>query len=419
MITEELEQYNHKKTPLSSNVSEDTSSRAPHGGNEYGESQHRTTGHTQDLIELFGSAIEEAEEFKGTEPTTDKPRLVTRGPHSYPPTQQKQFTKLDTLSFTAKEPYWIVQQLVEVSCPGSTFIKLKYGKNGYHSGFSVIKDKRELAQIYYGSLSNDRQNERPQLIIGGNGKTDEFNFEVFHYWATFMESPKITRADICLDIFDGSLTIEQVAQAHIDGQFKALKANKNPRITPYGQIQPDGTNPGRTLYIGSLSSSKSVRFYEKGFEMFKSILNSEEKKDEFMKDILEESFKDGKEMSFDGINDNKPFDISKWLRAEVQLRNANCDIPLDLLIKPDEYFAGSYPYLKELLSINEGKTPPRFKTQDEIQLAIRIANHKAITGSLIEDLRCLGWTDTDIVEALTSGKGASQKLIRSGAYKDC
>jgi len=296
---------------------------------------------------------------------------------------------------------------------------LKTGKNGYHSGFVILKDKREIGNIFYGSLTNDRQNEKPQLLIGGNGKTDEFNWPLFYHYALLMDKPTVTRCDVCHDDFDGTISIELVIQAHLDNKFKALKSNKNPRITPYGQIQPDGSNPGRTIYIGALNSAKSVRFYEKGFEMFKSILNSEEKKDQLARDILEKSISDNVLLEVTGYNDNKPIDLAKWLRSEVQFRNSNCEIPLDILINHDEYFVGAYPFLKELLTMVEGKKPPRFKTVDEVQLAIRIQNIKAIAGSLIDDLLILGWDNNDIVEALKGGKGASQKLLRSGAFKEC
>lgn len=429
MITEEQEQYNHRKQQESIVLADDTSNEDFPPDRTASPQVRPGRGLTSDELATLDvlHPVEELVRLKyeglSLPATTDKPRLVTRGPHpttTTPPTPLKNhFTKIDTLSFTAKEPYWILQELIELACPGAIFIKLKTGKNGYHSGFSVQKNKMELAQLFYGSKSNERQNEKPQLQIGGNGKTEHFNWLIFYHYAQFMEKPTITRCDVCNDCFDGSQTIEVITQAHLDGMFKTLKSNKNPRITPYGQIQPDGSNPGRTVYIGSLSSSKSVRFYEKGFEMFKNILNSEESKDELAKKIIEGCISEGSPVEVEGYNDNKPIDLAKWLRSEVQFRNSNCEIPIDILVNHDEYFAGAYPYLKEVLGMAEGKVNPRFKTVDEVQLQVRIQNMKAIAGSLIDDLLVLGWNEIEIVEALKGGKGASQKLIRSGAYRDC
>lgn len=376
---------------------------------------------TTEQRERYLQGVAEYYRYQDHPNAVEQPRLVTRGPHklrSTPPTQ-KNLTKVDTLSFTAKEAYWIIQELVELSCPGVNFVKLKFGKNGYHSGFAVTKDKREIAQIYYGSKSNEKQNQRPQLNIGGNGKTDEFDWNIFYHYANLLELPKITRADICLDLFDGLVTIEDVIKAHTDGEFKAPKSSKNPRITPYGQIQPDGQNFGRTIYIGALSSSKIQRCYEKGFEQFKSILNSEEEKDSLVKMVLEDNLKNSIPLIVPTFNNDEPIDLAKWIRFEIQLRNSNQDIPMDILINPDEYFVGASAFNKRLIDMNQGKKPIRFKPPEDVSIAVRVHNHKAITGSLIDDLLCLGWSDNDIVNALKAGKGASQKLIKSGVYKDC
>lgn len=162
-----------------------------------------------------------------------------------------------------------------------------------------------------------------------------------------------------------------------------------------------------------------LRGYEKAYERLKAILNSEEDKDLHDRHLTMECFSNNEEIEWEGVNDGKPFKLSDWFRLEVQFTNGNTIIPLDILINQDYYFSGAYPYLKEVLEMQETRPIPRLKTNDELDLMVRIQNMKAIAGSLIEDLLCLGWSDNDIVEALKGGKGASQKLIKSGAYKDC
>lgn len=179
--------------------------------------------------------------------------------------------------------------------------------------------------------------------------------------------------------------------------------------------------------------------YEKGFETFKVILNSEDPKDSTSRLLVEHMLTSGEKMTMaskpfeysphglteeqlnqpDDLNDGKEFDLAKWLRLELRFKNSNRDIPLDILIDPDKYFAGAYPFTEELMKMAETKKTVLFKTEDQLDLIVRIENMKAIAGSLIEDLLVLGWSNDDIVEALKGGKGASQKLIRSGAYKDC
>lgn len=52
-------------------------------------------------------------------------------------------------------------------------------------------------------------------------------------------------------------------------------------------------------------------------------------------------------------------DRPNWQRAEVEIRNVDRVIPLDVLINPDPVFAGAYPCLAELL---ESVVPVAIKT---------------------------------------------------------
>lgn len=348
--------------------------------------------------------------------------LVTRGPHTItddtPPPQK---TKIDTLSFTAEEPFFIMKELITLSCKEENvhFIPRKFGINGYSRGYDIVLNGRDLGVLSYGSSFNEAQNGRPQIYIEGSGKTDCFNWGKFYHYAKLLLDPRITRTDIALDTFKKDFSIESATQAHIDLKFKALKANRNPKITPYGQIQPDGTNPGRTIYIGSLQSSKFIRFYEKGYEYYKNEIKKIEEGTVDTPRLLgiQKLFETGELTTIDEVNEGTPFDIRNWIRAEVEFKNGNCELPLDMLIETDKYFSGAYPYCSEILNMTDGKKPPRLLTEIEMELDIRKKNMKAIAGSLIDDLLYLGYTEKQIIEELRGGKGPSQKLIRSGLVK--
>lgn len=406
MITQVEKQYKHKNAAESTGLATKTA----------------LSGFTEeDIAELMGG-MEEVSEVPAPIATTDNPRLVTRGPHPpqhvAPPPPNSRFTIIDTLSFTAREPYWVMQELLELSCPGLLFIKLKAGFNGYHSGFLGIKNKVEVCKIFYGSKSNERQNQKCQVLIGGNGKSQMIDWPVFSHYANFMDSPTVKNIHIAYDVFDGSLTIEGVNEAHSQFRFKNSKSYKNPLITPYGQIQPDGYNPGRTVYIGSKSSNKFIRFYEKAYEMFKDFLTSEEVMMQEVREMTAKSIANGDTYIDPLINKGQEFVLNQWVRAEIEFSDTNCIIPLDILLNHDDYFSEAYPYTKDLLAVAEGKLVPRLKPKHELDFLIRVKNIQRIAGSTIDDMIVLGWSNDDIVEALKGGKGASQKLIRSGAYQE-
>lgn len=417
IIQQEEEIYKHKisgvSTPPTPALGEDHLRNVAERVSQAGP-QHRTDGEGFSALD-----IEDLEEDEGEAVEADTPRLVTRGPHPYlddtPLPHQPQKTKLDTLTFTAEEPFTILQELLVLSGGSDiSFIPRKAGTNGYLRGFDIVLYAQTLGTLSYGSAYNEFQNIRPCIEIGGNGKTDKFNWVIFHHYASLLKSPKVTRADIALDLFKGEITIESATLAHINHEFKAPKANKDPKITPIGTIQPDGTNPGRTLYIGSMKSSKFLRIYEKSFEIYKRELE-DEKNDKLG---IRKKIESGQETVIDGYNNDEPFDLRKWVRVELQLRDGNCVLPLDILISTDKYFSGSYPYCEELLNMTDGKKPPRLMQPDEMDFDVRRRNHKAISGSFIEDCIYLGMTSDEIVQCLRSGKGPSQKLIRSGVLKE-
>lgn len=347
------------------------------------------------------------------------PRLVTRGPLPPPTvTPLPQKTKIDSLSFTAQEHYSIMQDLLLLSISQELmFLPRKSGMNGYRDGFNIVLNGQDLGTLSYGSNHNPYQDQKPQIEIGGNGKSDKVNWSLFHYYASLLKSPAVKRVDIALDTFNGEISIESVTEAHANLRFKAKNAPKNPLITPYGGLQPDGTNPGRTVYIGSLQSSKFIRFYEKAYEIFKKELKNEDPNASPTTLGVRKVFEEGGSIGFEGYNNNEPIDIRKWIRAEIELKAGNCEIPLEILIETDKYFIGAYPYCEELLQMCDGKRPKRLMTEDELDWEVRTKNHKAITGSFIEDAIYKGYSDHEIIQMLRSGRGPSQKLIRSGSIK--
>lgn len=365
------------------------------------------------LCQEYGCTVEELPTFEVL------PRLVTRGPLPHKgvtPLPQK--TKIDTLSFTAQEDFYILQDLLRLSISQDIkFLPRKSGTNGYRDGFNIVLNNQDLGILSYGSNHNVYQDQKPLIEIGGNGKTDKIDWQLFHYYANLLKSPTVKRIDIALDTFNGEISIEQVIEDHKNLKFKATNAPKNPKITPYGTLQPDGTNPGRTIYIGSLQSSKFIRFYEKAYEIFKRELNNDDPNASPTTLGIKKLFANGGEIEIEGFNQDKAIDIRKWVRAEIEFKSGNCEIPLDILVNQDQYFSGAYPYCKEILEMTDGKKPNRLMTEDELSLEVRIKNIKAIAGSLIDDLIILGYSNDQIIEQLKGNKGASQKLIRSGILK--
>ncbi|MDQ8036101.1 MAG: replication initiation factor domain-containing protein [Pedobacter sp.] len=179
------------------------------------------------------------------------------------------------------------------------------------------------------------------------------------FLADIAEGPSLTRVDLAFDDMDGKLVGPDWAEAQwLAGGFTKC-VGKNPHIERAGNWH-EITGAGRTLYIGSRKhSSLFVRTYEKGMEQGAP---------------------------------NSP-----WTRVEVEIKNSDRVVPLDVLLHPSDYFIGTYPALAFL---NAHRTPERIKVKRQkaeigVQAAKEIIKHQF--GKYLRVLRDLHDGDADKV----------------------
>jgi phage replication initiation protein len=120
---------------------------------------------------------------------------------------------------------------------------------------------------------------------------------------------RITRVDVCADDLAGRYPVELAIQWREQGEFD----NRGQR--PKGRLFDDmGSGDGKTFYVGSATSEKQLRVYEKGREMGDK--------------------------------------ASEWVRYEAQFRASNRkELPLGLLSNPASYLLGAYPVLRFLKAV--------------------------------------------------------------------
>lgn len=113
---------------------------------------------------------------------------------------------------------------------------------------------------------------------------------------------RITRWDGAVDDLYGTHPVELAKEWYDAGKFNVR--GKKPTYVLHGDWhEPIGH--GRTLEIGRRRSGKMLRVYEKGKQL--------------------------------------GFPHNPWIRWELELHNSQREIPLDVLISPGQYVAGSYP----------------------------------------------------------------------------
>jgi phage replication initiation protein len=167
---------------------------------------------------------------------------------------------------------------------------------------------------------------------------------------------KLTRVDLALDFLEGEYTVDDAVRMYADGGFTG--AGRPPSSSLAGDWL--GGVAGRTLYVGKATNGKLLRVYEKG----KQLGNAD----------------------------------SAWTRYEVQLGARDRVIPLDVLTRPDSYFAGCYPVLAQLVEAAAEKIKTS-QTQGHVTLGHLLYHLKRCYGKVLGVIRDVcGVDSSELVE---------------------
>lgn len=208
----------------------------------------------------------------------------------------KQTAFIDFLGVT----FWMdpsnVKQTIEIILKGWLGVETRVMDTG--KGWNGYKHRIDIEGV--GLVAYGGNKDTVHLEMTGSGCMQVKD------WGAVVESLKIlegriTRIDLAVDDFDGdTYNIGWCREQFSQGNFDPPKGMK-PRASFYGD---EGSGDGCTYYVGSRSSGKLFRGYEKGKEQG----NPE----------------------------------SPWFRCEVEWRNRHREIPLDAITEPGKFFAGSY-----------------------------------------------------------------------------
>lgn len=251
-------------------------------------------------------------------------------------------------------------------------------RNRYHYTFRIGDPSMPLGLIGIHNFNAD--NPSILIMIYGEGTHVAETWWEFglYQWLTALNpdkspkviDPKISRCDLAHDDIEGLYSSAELAdESDTNGGFALT--NKLPNVQHLGDWKRH-EGRGRTLQVGSRSNGKLYRGYEKG----KQLGNSE----------------------------------SPWFRHEVELGNKSRIIPLDILLHPSEYFAGTYPYMTEIAQYatnQENFCSTRIET---IKKTMTISFHKSVQvvkhqfGRYMKVFRDIYQDDSEILEMLITEK---------------
>jgi phage replication initiation protein len=235
----------------------------------------------------------------------------------------EQVCVIDWLNFTVLEDTWFktARQVMvsddEIIIEASRHLEKIFGFGitaKRDSGMNFYKESWILGDDM-GFVCFGGQRATMLITLTGQGcanAIDGWQKRLFDFLSNTAIRPSISRIDLAHDDIDGKyLSVDWAEAQWAKGGYTARAGGRAPSIECVGNWHRP-TGAGRTLYIGTRTSGKFCRFYEKGK-------------------------KEGDAASL-------------WCRVEVEFKSADRIIPLDILISPSEFFAGTYPCFSEFAS---------------------------------------------------------------------
>ncbi|NVJ57998.1 MAG: replication initiation factor domain-containing protein [Vibrionaceae bacterium] len=255
----------------------------------------------------------------------------------------------------------------EISYEQNTWtLERRGGFSGYKYSAKLLCNGTQAGLVAWGAA-----NFGYYVSFSGKG-CEAINMEKLYHALNQMVGTKLTRVDIALDDLQGNVSIEDIKEKYVDGQFitRGTPPKAGEFIGYKGMSSTDrkkcGLVPdmGHTFYVGARENGKIFRAYHKASQL-------------------------------------KCEEYPNWNRFEVQIGNRFRVIPLEVLVNPDPYFAGAYPALASLIDdvapIAISTTRVVFNTT--VENAVKHA--RVQYGKLVNLMRQLYDTDKKILDVLT------------------
>jgi phage replication initiation protein len=277
-------------------------------------------------------------------------------------------TKIDRLALSFRDDHRGVTRFLTglYGHVGTPAFEPTHGRHAFRYATNVRIGGALLAWLAWGGVT---QRGRSYVDVTGLGCQLVRDWREAQDAAQALPGVKIKRVDIAADFFHGEVSYSDVLAAHEGGKFR--RGVRPPKLT-----QILGSD-GRTAYIGARGGDVMCRCYEKG------------------------------------LKEGSSFD--RWFRVELELRAVKRPLGFDVIADRDQYFAGAYPFLQEVMPDIEPRvlvTPERVA---ESNLAKSLGLIREQWGTtLFTALTVLGGDACELVSRIV-GSHHNQRLLNAGA----
>lgn len=280
-----------------------------------------------------------------------------------------QTTKIDRLALSFREDHGAVNRFLAqlFASVGTPAYEPTRATHAFRYAANVRIGGALMAWLAWGGAT---QKGRSYVDLTGLGCQLVGDWREAQDAAEALPGVKIKRVDIAADFFHGEVAYGDVLTAYRRGKFR--RGVRPPKLT-----QILGSD-GRTAYIGARGNDVMCRCYEKG----------------------------GKEGSAD---------YPDWFRVELELRAVKRPLAFDVIAERDQYFAGSYPFLQEVMPHVEPRVLMAPERVAESNLAKSLGLIKDQWGTtLFTALTVFGGDACELVSRIV-GSHHNERLLNAGA----
>lgn len=194
--------------------------------------------------------------------------------------------------------------------------EVKKGHDFYRFRWSITRNDTECAWVGFLASGDSPRQQAQAKTIHANVYGSACTFargDWRHRMANLIEevNGKITRIDLALDFFDGIRGgLDRIRD---DWHAGLMDVNgRRPKANTVGPWVEGGR--GRSFYFGSKEAGKQTNVYEKGVQLFGEL------------------------------------DATRWERVELRYGNKLRDLPVDMLRRADDFFAGASDWHQKMLA---------------------------------------------------------------------
>lgn len=240
------------------------------------------------------------------------------------------------------------------------------GVHFYEHGLKIMSSETLLGAVWFGG---DYQRGTVHCQIPGSGwlgADDSVNRRIVELLREF-DVPYLSRIDLARDCFEGESDFDSMTRAYEDGAFKPSRG-----VMPSTWAVLD-RHRGSTRYVGRRENGRCIRGYEKSMQLSRT---------------------------------------TGWFRVEVELRSVGRRIPIEAVLDPAAYFAGTCRFCADLA--DSSRVERIVTRQKTVELSVsHITDYARIAyGKLVRLLVDAGADADSIVSRLTVGVSGLPRRLR-------